>query len=656
MLTLDSVGRTVAGRTLFTGLTWTVHARERIGLVGPNGSGKTSLLRLVAGLDEPDEGRVARSSGLRVAYLPQEVETEIGGDAPLLEAALAAAGEIRALGDECHRLADEMTDLATRAAADEAATERLHRVSDLYGERRALFEWFGGDQIEAKARAVLGGLGFATDDFARPVKTFSGGWRMRALMARLLLSGADLLLLDEPTNHLDLDALAWLENHLASTPAAMLVVSHDRVFLDKVANRIADLVRGRLRVTNGGYAAWVRARENERELAEKRDLALRKDEERLSDFVERFRYKATKAAAAQERLRMLEAVREERAQIEVDPARRFRFRWPDPPPAPDLLLRLSGIRKRYGDKTVLENVDLEIRQGQRIALMGPNGAGKTTLLRIVNGDLLPDGGRREAGAGLLIGSFAQHQLEAMDGGAPVIDEAARGAVGRKPEDVRRALGTLGLGDLHVDRPVRTLSGGERARLAMARLLLRPSNLLLLDEPTNHLDLPLREALERALAEWPGTLLVVSHDRAFLDKVTNATIAVEGGVAERLDGGWSLWLDWRAQRAAAAAPAESAGAVHERSREGRRQRAEALQERRRRLRPLEERVRSLESAIHEAEERLVAIDAALADPAVHADGAKMKELAQAREVTEARIASLYPEWEAAAQVLHAEENS
>ncbi len=650
MLTLDGVGRIVAGRVLFRGLTWTLHAGERIGLVGPNGSGKTSLLRILAGLDEPDEGRVARHSGLKVAYLPQEVETEIGGDAPLLEAALAAASDIRRLGDECHRLADEIATLA-EAGADPV---RLDRVSRLYGERRALFEWFGGDQLEARARAVLGGLGFATSDFERPVRTFSGGWRMRAVMARLLLSGADVLLLDEPTNHLDLDALAWLEATLGASPAAVVVVSHDRVFLDRVVNRIADLVRSRLRVTSGGYAAWARTREAEREQAEKRDKELRREEERLAEFVERFRYKATKAVAAQERERMLEKVRAERAAIEVDPSRTWRLRWPEPPPGPDLLLALDRVVKRYGENVVLDGVSLEVRGGQRIALMGPNGAGKTTLLRILRGELAPDGGRRVVAPALAIGSFAQHQLEELDGDASVLEECGRGAPGRRPEELRRALGALGLGEGHVERPVRTLSGGERARLALARLMLRPASLLLLDEPTNHLDLPLREALETALAGWPGTLVVVSHDRAFLDRLTNRTFAVQDGRVEPVDGGWQGWLAWRAGVLAARRGEEGAGdAPHERSRAGRRARAEALQDRNRRLRPLRERVARLEREIAATEERLGVVDADLADPNVHADGVRMRDLAREREALTAALEQLYPDWEGAAHELELE---
>ncbi len=644
MLVLENVSRVVPGRVLFERVHLVIHPGDRLGLVGPNGSGKTSLLRVIAGLDEPTDGRVIRRPGLRVAYLPQEIETEADAATPLLEVALAGAEDVRELGRELARLEEELA----RLADDPGDGGRLERVSARYGELRALYEWFGGDALEARALQVLSGLGFAPGDARRPLGTFSGGWRMRALMARLLLSGADLLLLDEPTNHLDLDALAWLEGHLATSPAAILVVSHDRVFLDRVARKVADLVRGRLRVTPGGYTAWLEARRREREAVTKRDRQLAREEARLERFVARFGAKATKATQAKDKERLLERIREERAALAVDPAAEFRVRVPEPPRAPDPLLVLEGVAKRFGDREVFSGVDLVLRPGDRLAVLGPNGSGKTTLLRLLAGELRPDAGRRELSRGVVIGRFAQHQLETMDPEATVLEELARGAPGRKPEELRAALGALGLGAGHVERRVATLSGGERARLALARLFLHPANLLLLDEPTNHLDLPMREALEEALAAWPGTLVVVSHDRAFLARLARETLAVEGGRIERLDGGFAAYQAWRAGRREEGVRVRSAGgAVHERSREARRRRARELQERSRRLRPLRERVARLEEEIHRLEETLAAVDRDLADPAVHGDGERLASLARERERLAGELARLYPAWEEAA---------
>lgn len=651
MLTLEGIGRGVAGRTLFEGVHWTIHPGDRFGFVGPNGSGKTTLLRIVAGRDEPDAGRLRARRGLRVAYLPQEVEAELPGDAAILEAVLTVADDVRALGAEVDALAARMAELAGQEDGD----GELAEVAHLYGEKRALFEWFGGDALEARARIVLSGLGFSNAEMDRAVRTFSGGWRMRAVMARLLLSGADLLLLDEPTNHLDLQALAWLEAHLVRSPAALIVVSHDRVFLDRVVTKVADLYGGKLRVTPGGYSAFLAAREERNELARRRDRKLAQDETRLERFVERFRYKATKARQAQERERMLDGVREQRAAIEVETVKDWGFRWPEPPPASDPVLRLERVTKRYDGKTVLDGVDVVLRRGERIALLGANGAGKTTLLRLISGDLYPDAGVRHAMPGLLVGHFAQHQLEAMKPERSVIDECGTAAPARTPEELRAALGRFGLGELHIDRPVRTLSGGERARLALAKLLLRPSSLLLLDEPTNHLDLPLREALEESLSEWAGTLVVVSHDRAFLDRLTTDSILVDDGRAERIQGGWQGWLarlEERAPRTAGRSCADSEGDLHERSRAGRRARAEAMQERNRRLKPLREAVSRYEADIAAAEARRDEVDALLALPKTHTDGALARALVQERAEIAARLDDLFERWSDASSELEA----
>ncbi|MDQ7007809.1 MAG: ABC-F family ATP-binding cassette domain-containing protein [Acidobacteriota bacterium] len=654
MLSLAAISRSVGGRTLFEDVSWTIHPGDRIGLVGPNGCGKTTLLRIIAGVDEPDRGRIRRRRGLHVAYLPQEVEAELHPRTSVLEAALSGADHVRELGREIEALAERMAELDARG--DAAA---LAEVAATYGERRSLFEWFGGDGLEARARVVLGGLGFSREACDAPVGTLSGGWRMRVLMARMLLSGADLLLLDEPTNHLDLDALAWLEAHLGASPAAVVVVSHDRIFLDRVVERIADLVAGRLRVTRGDYSAWVRRRRAEREQLEARDRQLAAEEDRLRRFVERFGAKATKASQASDRKRRLEEVRGQRRALVFDPAWSWSFSWPPPPPGPDLLLSLEKAAFGFDGRPVLEGVDLHLRRGDRLAVLGANGAGKTTLLRGLAGDLFPLAGRREVARGLLVARFHQHQLEAMDPAASVFEQAGRTAPGRTPEQVRRALGTLGLGEEHISRPVSSLSGGERARLALARLLLEPCHLLMLDEPTNHLDLPLREALEQALEAWPGTLIVVSHDRVFLERLTRESLVVEGGRVERLEGGWRQWLARRS--AVAAAGVESPGArvgrasAHHRSRAGRRARAEALQARRRRLRPLQEEVARLEDEVHAAEQRLAEIDAGLADPAVHADGPRLGLLAAERGEVARRLEVLTAAWAEKAEQLEAAEN-
>jgi ATP-binding cassette subfamily F protein 3 len=646
MLRLQGVSRHIPGRTLFEAVDWTLQPGERVGLIGPNGSGKSSLLRVMAGADEPDAGRVVLPRGSRVSWIPQEAEAEEPGTRSLISTVLDGAAHLRALAARLDQLERRMSEPPT-----DEGDGQLDGVRHEYGELRALFEWFGGDCVEARARAVLGGLGFAPEDPDRPLATFSGGWRKRALLARVLLSGAEILLLDEPTNHLDLDALSWLERELARSPAGLVMVSHDRVFLDRVTNRIAWLERGRLRVEKVGYSQWVEARELARRQAEARNRRLATRERQVRRFVERFGAKASKATQASDRKRMLGEIERERASIVVERERTISFRWPTPAAASDPLLLLEAVAKGYDGREVLRDASLTIRPGDRLAVMGRNGAGKTTLLNLVAGVIEPDAGRREVSGGLEIGVFAQHQLEEFDPGARLLDEMERADPDRTPEQLRGVLGIFGLGERWAEREVGTLSGGERARLALARLMLRPCHLLLLDEPTNHLDLSARQALEAGLAGWPGAVMIVSHDRAFLDHLTTEVVDVEAGTLERYPGGWR---EWQAARLAVEGRPRQIDIDEAdrdpRSRAGRRARAEALQRRSRVLRPLRERLESLERQIEQAESDLRGIDAELSDPASHADGARMANLARARDEAEERLERLYDEWPRAAEAL------
>ena len=643
MLFLEEITREVRGRALFSGLKWTIHPGERIGLVGPNGSGKTTLLRIMAGRDEPDGGRVRKRKDLRIAYLPQEVESETSSDRPLIDAVLAGADRVRQIEMAMRALEDAMVE--ADAAGEE---EELLRLTGLYGEQRALFEWAGGDDLTGRARSILGGLGFAREEQDFPISTFSGGWRMRALMARMLLSGADLLLLDEPTNHLDLEALTWLETHLAASPAALVVVSHDRVFLDRVVGKIADLVRHRLRLTTGGYAKWYAAREAERLDASRRDEKLAKQEAHLARFVERFRYKASKARQAQSRIKAMEKIRSERESLDADEQVRTTFRWPDPPRSPDVQITLEGVGHGYGDKRVFSGVDVVIRMGERIAIHGPNGAGKSTLLKILSGEIVATEGRRIVGHGTTIGTFAQHHLERFDPEKEVREAAEEASPGSVPQDVRRALGAMGLDEEHFGRTVATLSGGERARLALARLLLVPAAVLLLDEPTNHLDLPLREALEEALADWPGTLIVVSHDRAFLSRLTTRHLRVADGAVHVREGTEANAISTCRTGEIDAEAEKETKVLPEQSREARRARARATQERSRLLAPLKRILEESEQKVSELETRLEEIDAEMVRPEVLCDGDRMRRLTRMREELNAEVKRCTKAWEDAAE--------
>ena len=486
LIQAEGITKGFGGQDLFQDLSWQITGGQRVGLVGPNGAGKTTLCRILAGLEEPDAGRVSQARGATVGYLPQDVAGA---------AATSVLGEALSGFDEVWRLEREMEEVAAALAA--APTERL---TEQYGELQHRFEALGGYRLETEARAILSGLGFAAADLARPLAELSGGWRMRAALARLLLLRPSLLLLDEPTNHLDLESLAWLESFLASYEGTVVVVSHDRYFLNRMVSSIADLGPGGITLYPGDYDDYLVEREARRELlaAQARNQAKRVAE--IERFIERFRYQATKARQVQSRIKMLERI--DRVEVEAE-SRRIHFSFPEPPRTGRRVASLHGIHKAYGDLVVYAGVDLDIERGERIALVGVNGAGKSTMLRILAGVLPFDRGERTLGAHVVAHYYAQHQLDALDPSRSVLEELEVVAPDAARTRLRTILGSFLFSGDTVDKKIAVLSGGEKARLALAKMLTRPAALLCLDEPTNHLDLVSREVLEAALAGFPG---------------------------------------------------------------------------------------------------------------------------------------------------------
>jgi len=545
MIQLSALSKSFGERVLLDAVSWQIDDRERVGLSGPNGAGKTTLLKMLAGMEEPDGGAVVKPSGLTVGYLPQDGLTH-SGRTLLEEAGLAfkplldMRAEIQALED---RLADD--------AADESEHEgMLSRYSDLQESFRRL----EGFSIDLKITTVLRGLGFTPDDFGRPSETFSGGWQMRIALAKLLLTRPGLLLLDEPTNHLDLDARNWLEEYLSAYPHAVILVSHDRFFLDSVVTRITEIGLRKLTDYTGNYSDYLREREArmERLRQQKHD----QDEEiaRMEAFINRFRYQATKASQVQSRIKMLDKV----VRIEIPPERkRVRFSFPPCAKSGRTVLDLRGLRKAYDGRVVFGGVDLHIERGDRIALIGPNGAGKSTMMRMLSGVEPPDGGTRTEGHQVVMQYFAQDEATRLDPTLNVYQTLAGDAPMHMVPSIRNILGGFLFSGDDIEKPVRVLSGGERTRLAVARMLLRPSNTLLLDEPTNHLDLDSKDVLLEALEDFGGTLVFVSHDRYFVDKLATKVIEIGHGGALVYPGTYEEFLWSRKQReAAAAAPSES----------------------------------------------------------------------------------------------------
>ena len=529
MIQLSDLTKTFGDRTLFDHVTWQITDRERVGLCGPNGAGKTTLLKMMAGLDEPDEGAILKPSALTVGYLPQDGLNHAGRT--VFEEAASAFGELLAMKAEMHALEDRLGDASIPEAEHEAM---LHRYSDLQDH----FRIHDGYSIELKTATVLQGLGFKTGDFERPTETFSGGWQMRIALAKLLLGEPNLLLLDEPTNHLDLEARNWLEEYLNAYPYAVILVSHDRFFLDSVVTRIADLTLRTLTDYHTNYSGYL-AEHHER-IEAMRKAKRDQDEEvgRVKMFIDRFRYQATKASQVQSRIKMLEKV----VPIEVPPERKkINFTFPACAKSGRIVLELKHVRKAYGEVSIFTDLNLHIERGDRIALVGPNGVGKSTLMRMLSGEEAPDGGERVLGHNVVMQYFAQDEATRMDPAPTVYETLSSGSPMQMVPMIRNILGGFLFSGDDVYKHVRVLSGGERTRLAVARMLLRPSNTLLLDEPTNHLDLDSKEVLLDALVDYGGTLIFVSHDRYFVERLATKIIEIGNGTAIAFPGTYKEFL-------------------------------------------------------------------------------------------------------------------
>jgi ATP-binding cassette subfamily F protein 3 len=640
LLRIDGVARSHGARTLFRDVALEVRAGDRIGLIGPNGAGKTTLLKIASGEEPPDAGAVHAPRGVRVARLRQEIDP--GREVTLRSEVASALSHLDALERELRSLESEM------AAAGGRGHEVGAALAERYDRCRVAFERGGGFEREARVERALSGMGFAPESFDRPLSAFSGGWLVRTELTKLLLSAPDVLLLDEPTNHLDLPSIAWFEETLAAHAGGVVVISHDRAFLRRHANRVAELRDMRLRVFDVGYDQFVADEALRAEQLEAERAQQERKQAQTREFIERFRYKASKARQVQSRIKALE----KQAPVEAGPkaARAMRMRIPEPARAGEQVLRLEGIAKRYGEKAVYAGVDFGVRRGERVALVGPNGAGKSTLLRIGAGVLAPDAGERTLGHNVAVAFYAQHQLESLDPARSVLEELERVAA---LEDVPRLRGHLGAflfsGD-DVAKKVAVLSGGEKARVALAKLLLRPANFLVLDEPTNHLDLAAVEVLEDALAGYTGTLLLISHDRAFLDAIATRIVEVlPGGVLNSWPGTYSEYETRKregAQPVNAPAGAQPAAAPEQQEKSERiAARARSKEQARERERAAR-RAAALEREIGELEERLALLTAQLGEPDVYRDGELVRAIEADRSELSAELARLYPEWEQA----------
>ncbi|HEX2058080.1 MAG TPA: ABC-F family ATP-binding cassette domain-containing protein [Actinomycetota bacterium] len=633
MITISGLRKSFGARDLFRDATLQVGARDRVAVVGLNGTGKTTLFRIIAGEQEPDDGDVAIARDVVVGYLRQETDALRGRT--LLEEVLSAGSEATEAGHRLAVLEAEMQELSPGPELDSLVHE--------YARLQDRFATLGGYEIEAEAKTILAGLGFPQEAFEQPTDALSGGWLMRVALAKLLLSAPDVLLLDEPTNHLDLESVDWLERFLRGYEGAVLLISHDRDFINGIATKVVEIDGGRLTTYTGNYESFVRQRAERARQAEAAAANRARKTAQTQAFIDRFRYKATKAKQVQSRVKALEKM--ERVEPAARRARTMKLAFPQPPRPGRVVLELAGVGFSYGDNRVYDDLDFVIERGQKVALVGPNGAGKSTLLKLLAGALTPQTGERRPGHKARVGYFEQHQIEELVLSNTVAQELQRAVPPGVDVAVRDLLGRFLFSGDDVDKRVSVLSGGERSRLALARMLVSPANLLCMDEPTNHLDIPSRDALEDALEEYTGALVLITHDRHLIRSVADRIVEVRGGRVTTYDGGYDHYLERSHPERAEEAPG-SERAPRTSAKERRRIEAQA----RAQTKVLRDEVTRLEKRMEEVGADLRRLEAVMADPEVYSSGTDVAALVRDYESAKRRMARLEEEWASAAELL------
>ena len=635
MLHIDNITLFFGERPLFDSITAMINPGERIGLVGPNGAGKSTLLKLIAGIQQADSGSIKMSNQATIGYLPQD------GVDP--DPKLTVFEEVEQVFKEVLTLRDRQAEVQKQLEGLDPKSDEHHQAIEEFGQIQHQLENRGAYSIKADIIRVLKGLGFSEKDLARPTTEFSGGWLMRVALAKLLLMNPTYLLLDEPTNHLDIESLQWIEQFLLQFEGAVILVSHDRSFLNIVTTRTLALQNGDLFDYSGNYSFYEKKYAEELEMLKKQYENQQKEIKQTQDFIDRFRAKATKAKQVQSRIKQLEKL--ERITFEEDNSE-ISFRFPPPERSGQVVLTLENLVKKYGDLTVFGGVNYEVERGDKIAVVGPNGAGKSTLIRILAGIEPVTGGKREVGYNVTPGYFAQHQADELNPQNTALDEMRLAGSRESETRLRTILGCfLFIGD-DVFKKVKVLSGGEKSRLALAKMLLNPGNFLIFDEPTNHLDMQSKNILQQALQQFEGTLMIVSHDRDFLDPIVDKTLEVQPGRLKTWLGNVSYYLDKKREETNGESKPEVTNSPSDsRSRkEQRRAEAEKRNALSKKIKPLKKRLAEIESEIEKGEQRKAEIEKLMSVESFYDDADLVKKSSMEYESIKSNLADLLNKWE------------